>query len=181
MRVFLLVLILAALPMGAVAQSRPARPPSGVSAEYDRIRDQTLVRSELFGSQGSVQLEGEVFTILSGEGGGAAPDRAVLRFTLKPFMSAGWQLLDAPKEVFLLLSDGQRVALPGEYSSSIDNPRLVEVLDVVIDLESLRNLAMRDRVEGRVGSKEFRLERRNLERLRAFVAFVTGEPIPETR
>lgn len=177
MRLSILVLMLSVLPVVGHAQSRPPRPPSGVAIEYDRIRDQTLVRSELFQSNGAVMIGGELFTIVSGEGVQAAPEAAILRFTVKPSVSHGWVLRQAPKQVFLLLSDGERVALPGEYSASIDSPRLVEVLDVVIDIESLRNLALRERVEGQIGGREFRLERRNMERIRAFVGYVTGEPV----
>jgi hypothetical protein len=73
------------------------------------------------------------------------------------------------------------VAYSGTYSNEIGRYNVVEVVDVVVAMEDLRAIAGAEKVEGRIGPKEFKLEGGSLNRLRAFVGYVTGRPMEQVR
>jgi hypothetical protein len=183
MRSILLALALCAAPLSAQAQQAQARPPRGVNAQYDRIQNRTVVRSEILDAAGSMlsvsdfPIKIEVVSMFEGTDVSAAPPGAMMRVRIEPGLSVGWKLLNGDRQVYLLLADGRRVAYSGTYSNTVGRYNVVEVVDVVIAMEDLRAIASSEKVEGRIGPKQFKLEGASLNRLRAFVGYVSGQPV----
>lgn len=70
--------------------------------------------------------------------------------------------------------DGQRARYNGRYSSGDEGARGQENVLYQIPITDLAVIADAGRVEGRIGRREFVLERAQLERLRQFVEYVRG-------
>jgi hypothetical protein len=187
MRTILLAIALCAAPVAVEAQQAQAKPPRGVNVQYDRIQNRTVVRSEILNAaQGMLSLNDypikiEVVTMFEGTDVQAAPPGAIMRVRIEPGLSVGWKLLNADRQLYLLLADGRRVAYSGTYSNEIGRYNVVEVVDVVVAMEDLRAIAGAAKVEGRIGPKDFKLEGGSLNRLRTFVGYVTGRPMEQVR
>ena len=69
--------------------------------------------------------------------------------------------------------DGQRARYNGRYDSETEGARHENVL-YQIPIGDLGVMASATRVEGRIGSREFTMDRDELERLRAFVTYISG-------
>ena len=69
--------------------------------------------------------------------------------------------------------DGQRARYNGRYDSGTEGGRHENVL-YQIPIGDLGVMASATRVEGRIGSREFTMDRDELERLRAFVTYISG-------
>lgn len=70
--------------------------------------------------------------------------------------------------------DGQRARYNGRYSSDGEGGRRHENVLYQIPISDLSVIADASRVEGRIGTREFVLQRAELARLRAFVNYVRG-------
>lgn len=73
-----------------------------------------------------------------------------------------------------VMVDGQRARYNGRYSSGDEGGRGHENVLYQIPITDLSVIADATRVEGRIGRREFVLERPQLERLRQFIDYVRG-------
>jgi hypothetical protein len=73
--------------------------------------------------------------------------------------------------------DGQRARYNGRYDSGTEGGRHENVL-YQIPITDLQVMANATRIEGRVGSREFTMDRDELERLGEFVTYISGGTQP---
>jgi hypothetical protein len=186
MRRILMALALCALPLSAVAQ-RPPRTPGGVHAEYDRFKRQTFVYSDIVESSGSkfavrltYPLRVRAFTAFNGVTIQPAPQSVYIRVGILPSLQEGWQILNGDRTVYLVLPDGRTASYTGEYSNSIETSNLYEAVIFPIAVDDLMQLAQANKVEGRLGNREFKMEDDEIKKLRNFLEYVTGHPFPKS-
>lgn len=144
----------------------------GMRPRYDAEAGTSSVSRQILDtSSGDVPLRLTATYSWRGRGAPAPAQAAILEFTASPRTNAGrrWQ---SNNQLRVVVDGEQRATYNGRYDSRSDSPS--EQMVYQIPITDLSVLADADRVEGRIGQREFVLGTEELARLRAFVAYVRG-------
>lgn len=154
----------------------------GLKPRYDRVSGETLLSHTILESgTGMMDLGTEMVVNARyswrGQGTPAPAPYAWLSFNLRPSLAAGWQWLNN-NQLQVLVDGEQRATYNGRYTSDIQRTNLYENVTYQIPITDLQVMADATRIEGRIGSREFTMDRDELERLREFVTYITGGTQP---
>jgi hypothetical protein len=168
MRRTLLILALA-LPLASACASG-----GGMRPQFDRAAGTSTVSRQILDSpSGQLPMRFTASYSWRGRGTPAPAQAAYLNFTTWPRTDAGWQWRSG-NQLRVLVDGEQRATYNGRYDNEVLENSLYEHMVYQIPITDLSVLANADRVEGRIGQREFVLERAELARLREFVEYVRG-------
>jgi hypothetical protein len=159
-----LLMLAVTLPLVSACASGGMRPQYDAEAGESRVEQVILQTPE--GVRVSARYEWR------GRGTPAPAQNALLSFDAYPRGSAEGQWRS--NNQLQVSVDGQRARYNGRYSSGDEGGRRHENMLYQIPITDLSVLANATRVEGRIGTREFVLQRGELARLRAFVDYVSG-------
>lgn len=164
MRRTLLILSLALPLLSACASGGGMRP------RYDAAEGESNLEQVILQTPEGMRLTARYSW--RGRGEPAPAQNALLSFDVSPRGSADSQWR-TNNQLQVLVDGEQRARYNGRYTSGGERRRH-ENVTYQIPITDLSVIANAGRVEGRIGTREFVLERAQLERLRAFVDYVRG-------
>ncbi|HEX6371274.1 MAG TPA: hypothetical protein VF006_20315 [Longimicrobium sp.] len=150
----------------------------GMKPRYDRVAGQTNLSQVILESNTGIMESGTDMIVTAryswrGQGTPSPAPYAWLSFTLRPSLTAGWQWLNN-NQLQMLVDGEQRATYNGRYTGDVQSSSLYENVTYQIPITDLQVMANATRIEGRVGSREFTMDRGELTKLREFVTYISG-------
>lgn len=168
MRRTLLIVALALPLLSACASGGGMRP------RYDPAAGQTNLEETILQTAGASTDAAPMRLVArySWRGEGAPSPAPHAYINVDAYPGAGWQWRE--NNQLQVTVDGQRARYNGRYSNDTEGGRRHESVTYQIPITDLQVMANATRVEGRIGSREFTMGRGELEKLRAFVTYISG-------